>query len=283
MPGAAPLPSFLPLTHSRIDNGSPTTTDAEGKQPAPYTAEGGMMSYYVPKGHKSGGYASPTPGSPSGRPDSPVHSPLDGSDRQSLNRKDFMNMYNRRDFDARGGTPDRNGKRKRGQLGDNNTEQAEEVRKERHNMAEKKRRSDMNDAIERLRALLPQQVTAEKRLTKVEVLIEAADHLTQVQNLCAKLIAENNGLMKQRPPPLAGVSAGVPGAGVVSRMGDDGDGVDAEGAEEEENRERRGRDVVVGGRPRTEGVDVDVTKDREPRGMDDLDAEEEEGSLPRST
>lgn len=83
-------------------------------------------------------------------------------------------------------------------------------------MAEKKRRSDMNDAIERLRALLPQQVTAEKRLTKVEVLLEAADHLTQVQNLCAKLIAENNGLMAKS----AAVSAG--GAVMQGGGGDEG-------------------------------------------------------------
>src|SRR5690349_13927339 len=65
-------------------------------------------------------------------------------------------------------------------------------------MAEKRRRNDMNDAIDRLRALLPQQVTSEKLLTKVEVLLEAADHLTQVQNLCAKLIAENNSLTKHK-------------------------------------------------------------------------------------
>jgi hypothetical protein len=40
----------------------------------------------------------------------------------------------------------------------NEEAQAEEVRKERHNMAEKRRRSDMNGAIDRLKTLLPQQV-----------------------------------------------------------------------------------------------------------------------------
>jgi len=73
--------------------------------------------------------------------------------------------------------------------------QAEEVRKERHNQAEKKRRSDMNDAIEKLRSLLPPR--AERRLTKVEVLTEAGNHLEQVKNLVGQLIRENRALLSQ--------------------------------------------------------------------------------------
>jgi len=77
------------------------------------------------------------------------------------------------------------------------TEETAEVRKERHNQAEKKRRSDMNGAIQKLKSMLPEQVTKDRRLTKVDILTETADHLTQVQNLCAKLLAENKQFKNQ--------------------------------------------------------------------------------------
>lgn len=106
----------------------------------------------------------------------------------SMNPKDLLELYSKWD------QIDTKAKRNK-----NEEAQAEEVRKERHNMAEKRRRSDMNGAIDRLKTLLPQQVTNDRRLTKVEVLTEAADHLTQVQNLCAKLITENKRLKLMVP------------------------------------------------------------------------------------
>eukprot|EP01087_Luapelamoeba_hula_P005256 TRINITY_DN1532_c1_g1_i1.p1 TRINITY_DN1532_c1_g1~~TRINITY_DN1532_c1_g1_i1.p1 ORF type:complete len:531 (-),score=86.01 TRINITY_DN1532_c1_g1_i1:145-1737(-) len=273
------LPAFLPLAHGRMgDSGSPPQ-DSDGSlilpsptpsltKPGVYSPDGAMIGYYgVHKGQLKGNpnpymSAPASPGSPSsgdvgGRPDSPSSPERDGH-----LRKDLMAMYSRREYDRQ--NAERNGKRKRGQAGENNTEQAEEVRKERHNMAEKKRRSDMNDAIERLRALLPQQVTAEKRLTKVEVLIEAADHLTQVQNLCAKLIAENNGLIKQRPGLVGpvGVANPVMGMGVGRGGMDGGHNGDDDGLDEEEEEEENGavgggvmrRDPSVPSHPTANGV-----------------------------
>jgi len=55
----------------------------------------------------------------------------------------------------------------------------------------------MNGAIQKLKGMLPEQVTKDRRLTKVDILTETADHLTQVQNLCAKLLADNNKLKAQ--------------------------------------------------------------------------------------
>ena len=99
----------------------------------------------------------------------------------------------------------------------------------------------MNDAIERLRSLLPQQVTSDKRLTKVEVLIEAADHLTQVQNLCAKLIAENNGLLKGAGGVVVMPGGGPVGEEVRRQVPNEprrrGDGMNEEDEEEESEEE----------------------------------------------
>jgi hypothetical protein len=96
------------------------------------------------------------------------------------------------EWEARG---EKSGKNKR-----KRTEETAEVRKERHNQAEKKRRSDMNGAIQKLKNMLPEQITKDRRLTKVDILTETADHLTQVQNLCAKLLAENKQLKAQLQP-----------------------------------------------------------------------------------
>eukprot|EP01089_Gocevia_fonbrunei_P012261 TRINITY_DN2846_c0_g1_i2.p1 TRINITY_DN2846_c0_g1~~TRINITY_DN2846_c0_g1_i2.p1 ORF type:complete len:307 (+),score=44.40 TRINITY_DN2846_c0_g1_i2:41-961(+) len=96
------------------------------------------------------------------------------------------------EWESRG---EKSGKNKR-----KRTEETAEVRKERHNQAEKKRRSDMNGAIQKLKNMLPEQITKDRRLTKVDILTETADHLTQVQNLCAKLLAENKQLKAQLQP-----------------------------------------------------------------------------------
>jgi len=107
---------------------------------------------------------------------------------QSMNTKDLLALY------SQWSQLDNRAKRSKTEEG-----HAEEVRKERHNMAEKRRRSDMNVAIDRLKGLLPQQVINDRRLTKVEVLCEVADHLMELQHLCTRLITENTRLKAMLP------------------------------------------------------------------------------------
>eukprot|EP01122_Echinamoeba_exundans_P014433 TRINITY_DN6531_c0_g1_i1.p1 TRINITY_DN6531_c0_g1~~TRINITY_DN6531_c0_g1_i1.p1 ORF type:complete len:834 (-),score=246.07 TRINITY_DN6531_c0_g1_i1:3415-5916(-) len=99
------------------------------------------------------------------------------------------------DASANGGAPPRKHKRKRG-----------EVQKAKHNVAEKRRRSEMNEAIDRIKVLLPTKEDAgitpvlpnapQQKPTKVSVLMDAAEYIESVQALCCQLAEENQSLQE---------------------------------------------------------------------------------------
>jgi hypothetical protein len=99
------------------------------------------------------------------------------------------------DSSANGGAAPRKHKRKRG-----------EVQKAKHNVAEKRRRSEMNEAIDRIKVLLPTKEdagitpvipnTPQQKPTKVSVLMDAAEYIESVQALCCQLAEENQTLQE---------------------------------------------------------------------------------------
>lgn len=96
--------------------------------------------------------------------------------------------------DSGSGSAPRKHKRKRG-----------EVQKAKHNVAEKRRRSEMNEAIDRIKVLLPTKEdagtpllpnTSAQKPTKVSVLMDAAEYIESVQALCCQLAEENQALQE---------------------------------------------------------------------------------------
>jgi hypothetical protein len=82
-----------------------------------------------------------------------------------------------------------------------------ELQKAKHNVAEKKRRSEMNDAIDRIKVLLPQREETGVKATKVSVLLETADYIEKVQELCCRLAEENQTLSDENAHIKAQLSA----------------------------------------------------------------------------
>ncbi len=108
------------------------------------------------------------------------------------------------------------------------------------------------------------QVTNERRLTKVEVLAEAADHLTQVQNLCAKLIAENKRLKET-----------ISSSGGHVSLEDEDENNDQGFENTPRNVERHGEVIV------RDDDDDDEPDDREPR--EQLKGDKSQAESPRNT
>lgn len=73
-----------------------------------------------------------------------------------------------------------------------------ESQQEKHKTAEKKRRNDMNELIERLKNLLPPSDSKDAKMTKLAVLQDTAEYLCQVQDLCVKLLRENKNVTSDK-------------------------------------------------------------------------------------
>lgn len=125
--------------------------------------------------------------------------PIVATAAQVRNRGLVSALLQRMNEAARGGSAPRKHKRKRG-----------EVQKAKHNVAEKRRRSEMNDAIDRIKVLLPTKEDEEiaagvgaaptasaQKPTKVSVLMDAADYIESVQALCCQLAEENQALHEE--------------------------------------------------------------------------------------
>jgi uncharacterized protein with von Willebrand factor type A (vWA) domain len=76
-----------------------------------------------------------------------------------------------------------------------------ESQQEKHKSAEKKRRSDMNDLIERLKSLLPPRLPSschvdkdKDKATKITILQEVVEYFSRIQTLALQLLKENSSL-----------------------------------------------------------------------------------------
>lgn len=69
---------------------------------------------------------------------------------------------------------------------------SKEEQQEKHKTAEKRRRDEMNEVIERLKSLLP--ASDKEKMTKVTILQDTSEYLFRIQVLAARLLQENKNL-----------------------------------------------------------------------------------------
>lgn len=96
------------------------------------------------------------------------------------------------------------GKRRRETLGQGN----KESQQEKHKFAEKKRRNDMNELLDKLKSIVPVSVrdpssfpastnASTFKPTKIQILQDTVEYVTRLHSLCVQLISQNSSLQAQ--------------------------------------------------------------------------------------